>query len=101
MPGAVSKAIHLIVSGAVQGVGYRQGCRQVARSLGLVGWVRNLPDGRVEVVAQGESDALDSLVAWAWAGPASAVVAGVETEVIAMDRNLTDFLIHPGPAKNR
>jgi acylphosphatase len=96
----MSKALRLVVTGAVQGVGYRQSCRQVARSLGLVGWVRNLPDGRVEVVAQGESDALDSLVAWAWAGPSAAVVAGVETDVIPTDRNLTDFLIHPGPARS-
>ncbi len=93
------KAIRLLVSGVVQGVGYRQTCRQVARSLGLVGWVRNRADGRVEIVAQGDSDALDSLVAWAWSGPSAAVVTGVESDVIAVDRNLTDFLIYPSPAR--
>ncbi len=90
-----------MVSGRVQGVGYRQACRQVARSLGLVGWVRNLSDGRVEIVAQGESESLDALVTWAWAGPTAAAVTGVETEVIPPDRTLTDFLIHPSPARRR
>lgn len=97
----MTKAVHLLVSGVVQGVGYRQTCRQVARSLGLVGWARNLADGRVEIVAQGEPDALDALVSWAWAGPTAAVVTGVESDVIAVDRNLSDFLIHPSPARRR
>ncbi len=49
----MTKAVHAFVSGQVQQVGYRQGCRQMARSLGLVGWVKNVADGRVEIFAQG------------------------------------------------
>lgn len=91
------KAVHVVVTGHVQGVGYRQGCRSVARSLGLVGWVRNLADGRVELFAQGEPAAVDRLVDWLWAGPSAATVTGVETDVVAIDLTLTDFFIQPPP----
>lgn len=89
------KAVHVTVTGVVQGVGYRQGCRRVARSLDLVGWVRNLPDGRVEMFAQGGDEGLDGLIGWAWEGPAPANVTGVESDVVAVDGTLTDFFIQP------
>lgn len=91
------KAIQAHVSGQVQGVNYRQACRQTARSLGLFGWVRNLADGRVEVWAQGDPDACDKLVEWLWAGPPAASVTGVETDTVSPDRTLRDFFIQPGP----
>lgn len=91
----MTRAIHVYVTGRVQQVGYRQNCRREARSLNLVGWVRNLADGRVELFAQGESDSIDRLVAWTWAGPSGAVVAGVESDNIAPDQTLTDFFIQP------
>ena len=94
------KAVNVVVSGRVQMVGYRQTCRSVARSLGLVGWVRNLADGRVEFFAQGESPAVDDLIDWAWAGPRSAEVVGVETESVSLDSTLTDFFIQPNPEKS-
>lgn len=89
------KAVHVFVKGRVQGVGYRQGCRSTARSLDLVGWVRNLADGRVELFAQGSDDGIDRLLDWVWAGPSGAGVLGVETEVVAPDATLTDFFIQP------
>lgn len=95
----MTKAVHVLVSGQVQGVGYRQGCRRVARSLDLVGWVRNLSDGRVELFAQGPDDAVDRLLDWVWAGPSNARINGVETDVVATDRTLTDFFIQPNPAR--
>ena len=52
----------------------------MARSLGLVGWVRNLADGRVEVFAQGAADGVDRLVGWLWTGPSMSVVTGVESD---------------------
>lgn len=94
------KAIHAYVSGSVQMVGYRQTCRQVARSLGLVGWVRNLADSRVELWAQGDDESVERLVSWLWSGPSLAVVTGVESDVIAVDRTLKDFFIHPNPARS-
>ena len=95
-----AKALHAYVSGRVQQVGYRQSCRQMARSLGLVGWVRNTGDGRVELFAQGGADNVDRLVAWLWGGPALALVTGVESDVVAPDNTLRDFFIHPNPMKS-
>jgi acylphosphatase len=74
------KRVRIVVSGLVQGVFYRAQTREEAQFLGLSGWVRNLPDGRVEVVAEGPKDDLERLVAWCWKGPPSARVTGVEVE---------------------
>lgn len=71
----------VLVSGRVQGVFYRDSCRQVAQHEGVAGWVRNLRDGRVEAVFEGPEDAVDRVVAWCHDGPAGAVV--------------TDFVVHP------
>lgn len=72
------KRIHLWISGYVQGVNFRYYTRQQATLLGLAGWVRNLPDGRVEVVAEGAEDQLQELMDWCHHGPSYAEVAGVE-----------------------
>lgn len=92
-------AVHAFVSGRVQQVGFRQSCRSKARSLDLVGWVRNLNDGRVEIFAQGQPEDVDRLITWAWSGPASARVSGVESDNTAVDRTLTDFFIQPNLMK--
>ena len=91
----MTKAVHGYVSGRVQAVGYRQTCRRVARSLHLVGWVRNLTDGRVEVFAQGGNDEVDQWVDWLWEGSSPSRVTGVETDSVASDITLTDFFIQP------
>lgn len=95
----MTKAVHFVVSGVVQGVGYRQSCRHVARSLGLVGWVRNNPEGTVELLAQGDEAAIDVLTAWVWDGPSHARVSGVESDVVAEDATLADFFIQPNRAR--
>lgn len=74
----MKRRVHLFVSGRVQGVFFRAHTRELARSLGLSGYVRNLPDGRVEIVAEGEEEALRELVAFAQRGPPLARVTGVE-----------------------
>lgn len=99
-PAVSTKAVHAYVTGQVQQIGYRQSCRQVARSLCLVGWVRNLADGRVEVFAQGDDGEVDRLVTWLWGGPSPARVTGVESDSVAPDHTLKDFFIHPNPMKN-
>ena len=93
------KAVRAVVSGRVQGVGYRQTCRQTARQLDLVGWVRNNVDGTVEILAQGGDAEVDDLIGWARVGPRGALVTGVETESAVVDPNLTDFFIQPNPAR--
>lgn len=67
------------IQGRVQGVAFRASTRNQALSLGCDGWVRNLPDGRVEVFAQGAVDALDALASWLQTGPALARVDGIVT----------------------
>lgn len=69
---------HVFVSGMVQGVSFRYYTMQAAGHLGVTGWVRNLPDGRVEAVFEGEQDALDRMLAWCHDGPRSARVEHVE-----------------------
>jgi acylphosphatase len=69
---------HLWVRGRVQGVWYRGSCAEQARALGIAGWARNLPDGRVEIVAEGDPEALDKLVEWCRHGPPAARVTAVE-----------------------
>ncbi len=71
---------HLWVRGRVQGVWYRGACTEQAIALGVCGWARNLPDGRVEVVAEGEEDAVGQLVEWCRQGPPFAFVTGVEVQ---------------------
>ena len=68
----------VLVSGLVQGVFFRATCRRLARSEGLAGWVRNLPDGRVEACFEGPSDAVERLVEWCHRGPDQAQVRRVE-----------------------
>jgi acylphosphatase len=72
------KRVHVFVSGEVQGVFFRVECARRARSLGLGGFVRNTPDGRVEAVFEGGVDAVDRMVAWCREGPELASVASID-----------------------
>jgi acylphosphatase len=69
---------HVLVSGRVQGVGFRWHARAKAEELGLGGWVRNLPDGRVELVLEGGEAPVRAMLAWLARGPTAARVSGVE-----------------------
>lgn len=64
------KRLHATVTGRVQGVGFRYFVQKAANELGLTGWTRNLPDGSVEVEAEGTAEALESFRQKLWAGPA-------------------------------
>jgi acylphosphatase len=71
---------HLIVTGRVQGVGYRDALRDEALRHGLTGWVRNRRDGSVEALLQGTPGGIDAAISWARRGPALARVTDVRTE---------------------
>lgn len=75
--------IHCLVSGRVQGVFFRAATQERALRLGLTGWVRNLSDGRVEVVASGPAEAVEELRQWLHQGPPRAVVTEVTTNPAA------------------
>lgn len=68
----------LLISGIVQGVGYRWACRREGHALGLTGWVRNLPDGRVEALLQGPREAVERMIRWCYRGPSEAQVSDIQ-----------------------
>lgn len=88
----MKKTIHCFVSGRVQGVCFRMSTEQQAKILGLTGWVRNLSDGRVEVMASGESGLIDELQQWLSHGPTMAKVINVESHNIDF-QEFSDFSI--------
>ena len=69
--------VHVVVSGRVQGVWYRQSCQEQALAAGVAGWVRNLADGTVEAALEGERSAVDAVLTWMAEGPPLADVTGV------------------------
>jgi len=86
-------ARRLLISGRVQGVGFRYFIEARASAEGAHGWVRNLADGRVEVVVEGDEEAVDRIEAAARRGPAAAVVDDVEVEMRAPSERATGFRI--------
>jgi acylphosphatase len=72
--------VHLFVSGKVQGVFFRLNAKKKAEELGISGWVRNLSDGKVEILAEGVKEKIEELIKWAQKGPLFAKVDGLEIE---------------------
>ncbi len=87
------KREHLIVSGVVQGVGFRKFIERRAKELDLRGWVRNLDDGTVEISAQGQNYALDELFRCAIKGPDRAKVVSIQKKETALDCKLERFRV--------
>ena len=79
--------IHAVVSGKVQGVFFRDSARQKAEELTLTGWIKNLDNGDVELMACGERDPIMVLTEWLWEGPTSAEVSNVHWEEEEIDDN--------------
>lgn len=69
-----SKRVHLLIKGRVQGVYFRQGMMETAEKNNVFGWVRNLPDDRVEAILEGNDSNVYAVMEWAHFGPAGAVV---------------------------
>jgi acylphosphatase len=85
--------MRILISGRVQGVCFRQATMDEAAGLGLNGWVRNRPDGRVEIEAEGKLANLKMLEAWAYRGPRMARVDQVETTLLEFGDEFRDFRI--------
>lgn len=79
----MNQTLRILVEGRVQGVFYRASAQREAQRLGITGYARNLPDGRVEILAQGQSAALHAFTAWCRQGPPHADV----TDVVATPRD--------------
>jgi acylphosphatase len=82
---------HVYVTGYVQGVFFRHSMARLARSAGATGWVRNLEDGRVEAVIEGEEDVVGRLVEWSRTGPPHATVERVEVEWEPVSQDFSGF----------
>ncbi len=81
------------ISGKVQGVWFRESTRQEAERLGVVGWVQNTPDGRVEGVFEGPDAAVAALVAWCQRGPSNARVEAVDAVEETPTDEFTEFQV--------
>ena len=87
------KQLQLLVKGRVQGVFFRASAQREARRLGLCGWVKNRTDNAVEILAEGEEDAIRDLYGWAQKGPSAARVDRVETRWRSYTGEFADFRI--------
>ena len=74
----VQKRVHIFVNGRVQGVFFRQATKVIAIKNNVTGWVRNLDDGRVEILIEGDDKCIDSVIAWCDCGPANSRVDDIQ-----------------------
>lgn len=84
---------HLKITGIVQGVNFRFTSREIAKSLGLAGHAKNLPDGSVEILIQGDEKAIKNFILWAHTGPPAAKVEKVDVEWQDASQRLKGFSI--------
>jgi acylphosphatase len=89
----MTRRVKLIVSGRVQGVCFRYSTQKKARQIGVVGTVRNLPDGNVEIIGQAETALVQALIDWSQKGPITARVDTVEISDLPVDTTLVTFEI--------
>jgi len=87
------KQVNIFVRGRVQGVYFRAAAQREGRRLGLTGWVKNRPDGAVEVLAEGEEEGLKELITWANRGPTAARVERVDVRWRGFAGDFFDFRI--------
>ncbi len=85
------RRVHLRITGLVQGVSYRASAQAEAQRLGVKGWVRNLPDGNVEAMAEAEPEVIEGFLAWCKRGPRSARVKTVHVKDSPIDALFTHF----------
>ena len=85
------KRLHVYISGRVQGVFFRAETQRAAKGFNLTGWVRNMADGRVEVLFEGEDKNIDKMIAWCHIGPPAAQVQEVLIEEKSYTGEFNDF----------
>ena len=87
------RSVHAVASGLVQGVGFRWHVLQQAEALGLTGWVRNLPNGNVEMFVQGGELVVETFLAWVREGPGYAQVRGLQVREAPHQPGLAEFTV--------
>jgi len=92
---SIEARIHIVVTGRVQGVGFRYATVDAATRIGVRGWVRNTREGKVEIVAEGSRAAVGKLVDWCHHGPALARVTAVDWSEAAANEELHGFQVRP------
>ena len=91
--GITDTAYHARIHGRVQGVGFRYSARTAAHKLGLTGWVRNVSDGSVEIVCEGEVNAVEQHILWLGKGPSGSRVSSVDTREIPHTGSFKSFTV--------
>lgn len=89
----MTRRVHIYVSGRVQGVFFRAATQAKAKQLNITGWVKNLLDGRVEIVAEAESQAMAPFLAWCRKGPPGADVQTLQINDEPSQNDFTDFCV--------
>lgn len=92
MPASKTRA-HVMISGRVQGVFYRSDTRDAARRIGVAGWVRNTPDGRVEAIFEGDRADVEKMVQWCRSGSPDAQVENVDVDYQEYQAEFDSFAI--------
>jgi acylphosphatase len=87
------RRVRVVISGLVQGVFFRAYTKDEAERLGLTGWVRNLPDGRVEALFEGQEEAIEKMIQWCHQGSPASVVTKVEVAEEPWTGEFKDFKI--------
>jgi acylphosphatase len=87
------KSVYIIVGGRVQGIGFRYFAQYKARELNIYGWVRNIPDSKIEIEAEGEAKDLETFIEWMKIGPARSGIRQFSFSGITPIRNFTNFII--------
>ena len=87
------KQVYILIGGRVQGVGFRYFAQHKAVELNITGWVKNTPDGKVEIEASGETQNLDTFIEWMKIGPSRAVIQTFSASDIHPLRNFSNFTV--------
>ena len=85
--------VHIFICGGVQGVFFRANTVKIAKELGLAGWVRNTPDGKVEAVFEGDKEKIEKIIEWSEKGPPFAKVTKIDIEWEKYRGEFDDFVI--------
>ena len=88
-----NRCLHIFVSGLVQGVYFRANSLKKAKSLGVTGWIKNLGDGRVELMVEGKETLVNQMLEWCKQGPPRAKVNNISVDDILFQNKFTEFII--------